>query len=74
MTVGSRPAELRRDLPGGGERLYATSTGVTHVFVAGEEVVSDGTLTAALPGTVLRSGRDTETVSLDAARSRSSGS
>jgi N-acyl-D-aspartate/D-glutamate deacylase len=65
-TVGSRPAEVRRDLPGGGERLYATSTGVAHVFVNGGEVVSAGTLTDALPGTVLRSGRDTETVALAA--------
>jgi N-acyl-D-aspartate/D-glutamate deacylase len=63
-TVGSRPAELRHDLPGGGERLYATSTGVVHVFVNGVEVVTDGELAGALPGTVLRSGRDTETVTL----------
>jgi N-acyl-D-aspartate/D-glutamate deacylase len=71
-TVASRPAELCRDLPGGGERLYATSAGMAHVFVNGDEVVSDGTLTAARSGTVLHSGRDTETVSLAAARSKPS--
>ena len=61
---GSDPAEVRRDLPGGGERLYATSRGVHHVFVGGEEVVAGGAMTARRPGTVLRSGRDTETVTL----------
>jgi N-acyl-D-aspartate/D-glutamate deacylase len=63
-TVASGPAELVADLPGGGGRLVAGSTGVDHVFVAGVEVVADGTTTAARPGRVLRSGRDTETVSL----------
>jgi N-acyl-D-aspartate/D-glutamate deacylase len=67
-SVGSRPAEVRRDLPGGGERLYSSSTGVPHVFVNGEEVVVSGALTGALPGTVLRSGRDTATVTLATAR------
>ena len=37
--VGSLPVTLRRDLPGGGERLHAGSTGVDHVLVAGREVV-----------------------------------
>jgi N-acyl-D-aspartate/D-glutamate deacylase len=63
-TVASGPAELVADLPGGGERLVAGSVGVNHVLVAGVEVVADGTPTAARPGRVLRSGRDTATVSL----------
>jgi N-acyl-D-aspartate/D-glutamate deacylase len=63
-TVASGPAELVSDLPGGGGRLVAGSLGVDHVLVAGVEVVTDGTATAARPGKVLRSGRDTATVSL----------
>ena len=43
--VGSGPALARHDLPGGGERLYAESIGVEHVFVNGAEIVSDGALT-----------------------------
>jgi N-acyl-D-aspartate/D-glutamate deacylase len=63
-TVGSGPPEVRRDLPGGGERLFAESRGVEHVFVGGREVVTGGVLTDERPGTVLRSGRDTESVTL----------
>jgi N-acyl-D-aspartate/D-glutamate deacylase len=62
--VGSEPSKVLTDLPGGGERLYAGSTGVDHVFVAGQEVVTDGTFTDARPGTTLHSGRDTETRTL----------
>lgn len=67
-TVASGPAQLVADLPGGGERLVAGSVGVDHVWVAGVEVVVDGTATTARPGRVLRSGRDTATVSLDQVR------
>ncbi len=63
-TVGSEPARLVADLPGGGERLVAGSVGIAHVVVGGGEVVVDGVATAARPGRVLRSGADTETVSL----------
>ena len=62
--IGSNPAELLGDLPGGGDRLSATARGISRVLVAGNEVVEYGAMTAARPGTVLRSGRDTETVSL----------
>ena len=63
-TVASKPSELVADLPGGGERLVAGSVGVDHVLVSGIDVVTDGIATAARPGRVLRSGRDTDTVSL----------
>jgi N-acyl-D-aspartate/D-glutamate deacylase len=62
--VGSNPAELLHDLPGGGERLFASSRGIEHVIVAGEEVVTFGEMTTRRPGRVLRSGIDTDTVSL----------
>ena len=62
--VGSEPAQSLCDLPGGGARLSASARGVEHVFVGGGEVVQGGRVTEARPGTVLRSGRDTDTVSL----------
>jgi N-acyl-D-aspartate/D-glutamate deacylase len=62
-TVGPGAIEMRGDLPAGAPRLFSTPTGVEHVFVAGTEVVRSGSrLTGALPGQVLRSGRDTRTV------------
>ena len=67
-TVGSEPARVLDDLPGGGERLLAGSFGVHQVLVAGEAVVVDGVVTAQRPGRVLRSGADTETVSLESIR------
>jgi N-acyl-D-aspartate/D-glutamate deacylase len=63
-TVDSEPARLVDDMPGGGRRLVAGSAGVAHVVVGGEEVVIDGEATGARPGRVLRSGTDTDTVSL----------
>jgi N-acyl-D-aspartate/D-glutamate deacylase len=61
-SVGSAPARLVRDLPGGAARLIADSQGVHRVFTNGVETARDGFATGALPGRVLRSGRDTETV------------
>jgi len=66
--VGSEPASVVSDLPGGGERLIAGSIGIARVFVAGEEVVSAGVANGNRPGKVLRSGADTETVTLDSIR------
>jgi N-acyl-D-aspartate/D-glutamate deacylase len=63
-TVATSATTLRHDLPSGGERLHAGSLGIDHVFVAGREVVTDGAATDERPGTVLRSGRHTDTVSL----------
>ena len=61
-TVGSELAELVHDLPGSSPRLTAGSIGVHRVLVNGTVVVEDGKSTGALPGTILRSGRDTRTV------------
>jgi N-acyl-D-aspartate/D-glutamate deacylase len=61
-TVGSDAATLVADLPGGSARLTAGAQGVRHVFVNGVETVRDNQPTGATPGTLLRSGRDTATV------------
>jgi N-acyl-D-aspartate/D-glutamate deacylase len=67
-TVDSGPANARWDLPGGGERLYAESVGVAHVLVGGREVVRHGQFTGDLAGRVLRSGTDTDTITVPARR------
>ena len=61
-TIASEPARLVEDLPGGSPRLFAASIGVVRVLVAGTEIIVDGTPTGALPGSVLRSGADTVSV------------
>ena len=58
-TIASHPLTMRKDMPGGQSRLFAGADGVDHVLVAGTTVSRRGELTGALPGTVLRSGRDT---------------
>lgn len=65
-TVDSCPIRMSADLPGANKRLVADSEGMKHVFVAGVETVVDGAGTDARPGTLLRSGRDTETVAVPA--------
>lgn len=61
-TVGAEDATLVADLPGDSSRLTAGSHGVRRVLVSGTAVVVDGRATGATPGTVLRSGHDTDTV------------
>jgi N-acyl-D-aspartate/D-glutamate deacylase len=61
-TVGAEQAHLVHDLPGGAVRLVAGSTGVQRVLVNGVETIRHGMSTGATSGTVLRSGRDTYTV------------
>jgi N-acyl-D-aspartate/D-glutamate deacylase len=63
-TVGSGEIETRADLPAGGRRLFAESRGVQHVLVNGAPIVEQGALTGNRPGSLLRSGRDTDTPSL----------
>ncbi|MHB8318505.1 MAG: N-acyl-D-amino-acid deacylase family protein [Acidimicrobiales bacterium] len=60
--IGHLPERTRDDLPGGASRLYAEATGVQHVFVNGSEIVHEGAFTGELPGSLMRSGTDTDTV------------
>lgn len=62
--VGPGPIHTKTDLPAGAARLYADADGIEHVFVNGVEVIRGREFTGAAPGTILRSGRDTETVSV----------
>jgi len=62
-TVDAGPPTLVNDLPGNSVRMLADPIGVHRVLVNGVETVVDGGPTGATAGTVLRSGRDTDTVS-----------
>ncbi|MGE3360151.1 MAG: amidohydrolase family protein [Acidimicrobiia bacterium] len=61
-TVGPRPTEWRADLPAGAGRLYGEADGIDRVIVNGVELVRGGALTGDLPGELIRSGTDTDTV------------
>ena len=65
-TVDSGAVSMVHDLPGATPRLFAAAVGVHRVYVNGRAVAVDGELTGELPGTVLRSGRDTATVAVPA--------
>jgi N-acyl-D-aspartate/D-glutamate deacylase len=58
-TVAPEAVRTVDDLPGGAGRLFAGSAGVDRVFCNGVEIVCDGRMTDARPGTLLRGGRDT---------------
>ena len=60
--VGSEDARLVTDLPGDSSRLTAGSFGVKRVLVNGVTIVENGEANGQRPGTVLKSGRDTYTV------------
>ncbi|MEV6568265.1 N-acyl-D-amino-acid deacylase family protein [Streptomyces kronopolitis] len=61
--IDAGKATLVHDLPGDSPRLDSRAIGVTAVWVNGVEVLREDVVTGAVPGTVLRSGRDTRTVS-----------
>jgi N-acyl-D-aspartate/D-glutamate deacylase len=67
-TIRCAPAEWREDLPAGAGRMYAEAEGIEHVLVNGTEIVRGNQLTGALPGRVLRGGRDTTTPIRSSAR------
>jgi N-acyl-D-aspartate/D-glutamate deacylase len=62
--IGPGPIHFRNDLPAGASRLYAEANGIDRVLVNGIEIVNQGAFSGATPGTLLRSGRDTETVTV----------
>ncbi|MEU1512040.1 D-aminoacylase [Streptomyces sp. NPDC005811] len=61
--IDAGKATLVHDLPGDSPRLDSRAVGVRAVWVNGVEAIRDDVVTGAVPGRVLRSGRDTETVS-----------
>ncbi len=61
-TIDCGPISMRNDLPEGESRLYADAVGVDHVIINGQVVIKSGEPTGAIPGRVLRSGKDTESV------------
>ena len=61
-TIAPGPVTWRNDLPAGAGRLYGEAVGISSVIVNGVEIVHDNELTGERSGTLLRSGRDTETV------------
>ncbi|MER6393377.1 D-aminoacylase [Streptomyces sp. NPDC001523] len=61
--IEAGPATLVHDLPGDSPRLDARAIGIVSVRVNGVETIRDDEVTGAIPGIVLRSGRDTRTVS-----------
>jgi N-acyl-D-aspartate/D-glutamate deacylase len=67
--VAPGPVHTRHDLPAGAGRLYAEAEGIEHVLVNGTEIVRGGELTSERPGSLLRSGQDTETVEVAGVRS-----
>lgn len=65
--IGHGRERTRDDLPGGTSRLYAEGEGIERVLVNGTEIVKAGEFTGDTPGSVLRSGTDTDTVTVPGA-------
>lgn len=61
--IAADKATLVHDLPGDSPRLDSKAIGVTAVWVNGVEAIREDVVTGRVPGKVLRSGRDTATVS-----------
>jgi N-acyl-D-aspartate/D-glutamate deacylase len=61
--IDAGSATLVHDLPGDSPRLDSRAIGIRAVWVNGVEAIRDDVVSGAVPGRVLRSGRDTETVS-----------
>lgn len=61
-TVGPSPVSVQFDLPAGAGRVYGGAEGIGHVLVNGVPCVEGTTLLDARPGSLIRSGRDTDTV------------
>jgi N-acyl-D-aspartate/D-glutamate deacylase len=66
-TIACGPISMRDDLPGGQLRLYAESIGIHHVIANGVRVAHGNEATGLKGGRILRSGKDTYTVSLKSA-------
>ena len=62
LTVGPGPVYTKFDMPAGAGRVYGEAEGINHVLINGVETVRNGEILTARPGTLLRSGRDTDTV------------
>lgn len=66
--IDAQPSVTINDLPGGSARLFSDAVGIEQVIVNGQVIIESGTPTGARPGTVLRSGRDTDTVTASGPR------
>ncbi|WP_406217134.1 amidohydrolase family protein [Streptomyces canus] len=60
--IAAGTATLVHDLPGDSPRLDSKAIGIRAVWVNGVEAIRDDVVSGAVPGRVLRSGRDTRTV------------
>ncbi len=60
--LGVSPMRVARDLPASSPRLLSSASGVERVLVGGTEVYVNDVATGEMPGTLLRSGRDSVTV------------
>ncbi|RII11842.1 N-acyl-D-glutamate deacylase [Streptomyces sp. YIM 130001] len=61
--IDAGKATLVHDLPGDSPRLDSQAIGIEAVWVNGVAAIREDVVTGAVPGKVLRSGRDTRTVS-----------